>query len=402
MAKLLWGKVYFQDNFAGYIHEEPGNRITFSYDESYINAAHPAVSHTLAVRPEPYVSDNGLHPFFDNLVSEGWLEQAQTRLLGKRKSSRFALLLAFGFDCIGAISIIDPESAEISHAMLDNSDAKAIAVMGSRASLSGVQPKMAIVEDAGIFRAAQRGEISTHIAKFSSPGHSDLVENEYLTTLAFKAILSDDDTVELAIETIKGVDEPALLIKRFDRNGKQRIHFEEFNQLLGKPAEEKYDGAYRDMAAFMRETDSCLSSQIYLLYRRILTGLLLGNTDMHLKNFALLHTKNGLRLTPSYDQVAAALYQYKTIALTLAGSRDHLIGKLKARQLVLLGEESGLSRAAIHMAVEEIKENLTSAKDAIAQAKLGSTALKDNLIKFVEKRWNGTFALIGKALSKKR
>ena len=42
-----------------------------------------------------------------------------------------------------------------------------------------------------------------------------------------------------------------------------------------------------------------------------------------------------------------------------------------------------------------------AAKDVIAESKIGAAGLKDEIINFMEKRWNGTFALIGKALSKK-
>lgn len=402
MANLLWGKVYYKDLFAGFIREEPGDRVTFTYDSSYIEGGHPAIAHTLPVREEPHVSNNGLHPFFDNLVSEGWLEQAQSRLLGRREVSRFELLLAFGFDCAGAVSIIDPEPSDLSEAMLDMSDPKEMAVLTSRASLSGVQPKLAVIREGGIFRPARIDELSTHIAKFPSPGHPDLVENEYLTTLAFKALLPDDDIVQLGIEEVEGLDEPALLIKRFDRGSEGRLHFEEFNQLLGRKSRTKYDGAHKDLANFILETDGCLPTQAYLLYRRILTGLLLGNTDMHLKNFAMFHADGGLRLTPSYDQVAASLYNYKTLALAIAGSKDHPIGDLKGRHLVLLGEEFGLSPAAINMAAEGLAKNTEAAKDAISEAPLGSADFKDNLIKLMEKRWNGTFSLIGKALSKKQ
>ena len=401
MAKLLWGKVYYQDFFAGFIREEPGDRVIFTYDSHYIEGGHPAIAHTLPVHTEPHISNNGLHPFFDNLVAEGWLEQAQSRLLGRRDVSRFELLLTFGFDCAGAVSIIDPEPSDLSEAMLDMSDPKERAVLTSRASLSGVQPKLAIVEEDGIFKPARIDTLSTHIAKFSSPGHPGLLENEYLTTLAFKALLADDDIIQLGIEEIKGLDERALLIKRFDRSSEGRLHFEEFNQLLAKRSRTKYDGTHKDMANFILETDGCLPTQAYLLYRRILTGLLLGNTDMHLKNFAMFHTDNGLRLTPSYDQVAAALYNYKTVALTIAASKDHPIGHLKSRHLVLLGQEFGLSPAAINMAVEGLAKNIEGAKDVISAAPHGSTGFKNSLIKLVEKRWNGTFSLIGKALSRK-
>lgn len=400
VANLLWGKVYYKNFFAGFIREEPGERVTFTYDSSYIQGSHPQIAHTLPIRIEPHISNNGLHPFFDNLVSEGWLEQAQSRLLGQREISRFELLLAFGFDCAGAVSIIDPEPSDLSEAMLDMSDPKEMAVLTSRASLSGVQPKLAVIEENGIFRPARIDELSTHIAKFPSTGHPDLVENEYLTTLAFKALLPDDEIVQLSIKNIEGLDEPALLIKRFDRVSEVHLHFEEFNQLLGRRSRMKYDGAHKDMASFILETDGCLPIQAYLLYRRILTGLLLGNTDMHLKNFAMFHTEGGLRLTPGYDQVAASLYNYKTLALAIANSKDHPIGALKGRHLVLLGKEFGLSPAAMNMAVEGLAKNIEVAKDAINEATLGSADFKDNLIKLIEKRWNRTFSQIQNLLKK--
>lgn len=402
MANLLWGKVYYKDIFAGYLREEPGGRVTFTYDSSYIDGGHPAIAQTLPVREQPHISNNGLHPFFDNLVSEGWLEQAQSRLLGRREVTRFELLLAFGFDCAGAVSIVDPEPSALSEAMLDLDDPKEMAVLTSRASLSGVQPKLAVVEEGGIYRPARINELSTHIAKFPSANHPDLTLNEYLTTHAFKALLPDDEIVDLSIEDVKGLGEPALLIKRFDRVPEGRLHFEEFNQLLGRSSRTKYDGAHKDMADFILGTDGCLPTQAYLLYRRILAGLLLGNTDMHLKNFAMFHTSAGLRLTPSYDQVAASLYNYKTVALKIAGSKDHPIGDLKGRHLTLLGEEFGLSPAAINMAAQGLGKHIEAAKDAIQDAPLGGADFKDNLIKLIGKRWNGTFALIGKALSKKQ
>ncbi len=449
MANLLWGKVYFNDMFAGFLREEPGDRITFTYDDSYISAENPAIAHTLPVRAAPHISNNGLHPFFDNLVSEGWLEHAQSRLLGKREVKRFELLLAFGFDCAGAVSVVDPEPSKLTQAMLDIDDPKEMAVLTSRASLSGVQPKLTVVEENGIFRPARIDEISTHIVKFPSANHPDLIENEYLTSQAFKALLPDDEIVELSIGEIKGLDDPALIIKRFDRelthleegfgggsgsgagfgdgsgygggsasgfgypDGSgdsihpslfeiKRIHFEEFNQLLGRRSNAKYTGAHKDMAEFILQTDGCLPTQAYMLYRRILAGLLLGNTDMHFKNFAMLHTTQGLRFTPSYDQVAASLYQYKTVALSIAGASDLPIGNLKPANMIRLGEEFGLSPAAINMAVDGLIKNFNMAKQAISDAEFGSDNLKNNLIKLMEKRWNGTFALIGKTLSSRQ
>lgn len=403
MASLLIGNVYYNKTFVGYLREEPGNRSSFAYDESYLTAGLPSVSHTLPLRVEPYVTEAGLLPFFDNLVSEGWLEDAQTRLLGKRHASRFELLLVFGQDCAGAVSVVDAEPRKLTQALLHEGDPIEMAVMTSRASLSGVQPKLTLIERNGKLYPARVGELSTYIAKFPSQSHNDLVTNEFLTTLAFKALLPTDDVVDMRIGNLEGFADPALIIKRFDRdNTGGRIHFEEFNQLLDHRSSEKYDGAYHDMTDFIWDTKGCMPAEVLRLFLRILAGILLGNTDAHLKNFAMFHTKDGLRLTPVYDQVAASLYQYQTLALAVGGTANLKIGDLKSKHIALLGKECRLSTDTINMACEQLKRRREAAKEAIFGAQIGTTTLKDQLIEMMEKRWNGTFASIGKVLSTKR
>jgi serine/threonine-protein kinase HipA len=400
MANLLWGKIYYQEFFAGILQEEPGDRFSFEYDKAYLKAGHPAIAHTLPTQVSLHKSEAGLPPFFDNLVSEGWLEQAQARLLGKRSVSRFELLLAFGYDCAGAVSVIDPEPVQLSQQLLNADDPKEMAVLTSRASLSGVQPKLAIIERHGQYYPTKIGELSTHIAKFPSNNHPDLIINEYLTLKAFKAFLPEDTVVELDMHPIQGLPEPALVIKRFDRSLQGRVHFEEFNQLLGRKSIAKYDGSHKEMSDFIHQTKKCCPIDNYCLYARILVGLLLGNTDMHFKNFAMFHTPTGLRLTPSYDQISAALYQYKTIALTLGGASNLPIGTVKAKHLVALAKEFKLPNAAVDMLYKQLAQRKEAAAETIASAEV-KTPLKDQLIKLMEARWNGTYALIGQILSTK-
>jgi serine/threonine-protein kinase HipA len=401
VAQLLWGKVYFHDDFAGILREEPNQTISFTYDADYLHHNKPKIAYSLPLQENPHISFYGLPPFFDNLVSEGWLEQAQTKLLRKRIVSRLELLLAFGFDCAGAVSVIDPEPNSLSDDLLDINDPKEMATMTGRASLSGVQPKLAIIQKNGVYYPSSYREISTHIAKFPSNKHFDLIDNEYLSMKAFKALVPDDIICNITIDTIQGFLEPALIITRFDRDNGKKIHFEEFNQLLQKPSKAKYEGSYKEMADFIVKTQGCLPAQNYLLFRRILAGFLIGNTDMHFKNFALFHTESGYRLTPSYDQVSAALYDYKTIALETGGVSNILLSDLKIKHIMLLGQEFGLSKDMIKMASDSLGKNLTKAKEIIHDSNHGTIALKNQLISYMDKRWNGIFSLIGKALSTK-
>ena len=208
----------------------------------------------------------------------------------------------------------------------------------------------------------------------------------------------------MEIAAIGGLAGEALLIRRFDRTPDGRhLHFEEFNQLLGKPSEDKYEGSYEDMAGFIRSTPGCVPVEAERLYRRTLACLLTGNTDAHLKNFAMFHTAEGLRLTPCYDLVASAFYpQVDTIALALAGERDLRLGTLQPKHIVALGEGYGLPPGAIRLAVEDLGKRLDAAKTAIGEAGVGPAARRDGLIELMEKKWNVTFASTCKILSKRR
>jgi serine/threonine-protein kinase HipA len=400
MANLLWGNIYYHNHFAGILRQEPGERTSFTYDDSYLASGQPPIAHTLPLQPESFLSESGLPPFFDNLVAEGWLEEAQMRVLAKRQASRFELLLAFGQDCAGAVSVIDPDPQQGGTVHLDNP--MDLAVMTGRASLSGIQPKLALIEQDGVFRPARTRELSTHIGKFPSPRHEDLTANEYLTTQALTALLPDDTIVDVRMGRMEGFADQALIVKRFDRTADgHKIHFEEFNQLLGYPADRKYEGSHTSMADFIRTTPGCLPAEIYRLYLRVLAGLLLGNTDMHLKNFAMVHTEAGLRLAPAYDAVSAALYGYKTIALSTGGTANLPLGRMKPQTLIRLGQEFGLSTAAIAIAAGQLERRKQAAKEALMKGRIGSASLRDDILTHMEKRWNGTFALIGTALSKK-
>lgn len=53
------------------------------------------------------------------------------------------------------------------------------------------------------------------------------------------------------------------------------------------------------------------------------------------------------------------------------------------------------------MAVEEIENKIPIAIDTILQTNSDAKLMKSKIIDFMERRWRGTFHLIGKLLSKK-
>ena len=89
--------------------EEIGTRIRFTYDRKWCEKPDATpVSLTLPVTPAPF-EQTGLHPFFENLLPEGWLLEISTSALKISKDDIFGLLMATCADCIGDVEIVPLE-----------------------------------------------------------------------------------------------------------------------------------------------------------------------------------------------------------------------------------------------------------------------------------------------------
>ncbi len=88
---------------------EQGREVTFRYDPAWLATpgAMP-VSLTLPLTEAPYVTE-GLHPFFENLLPEGWLLELATTKLKLSKEDPFGLLIATCADCVGAVEVLPAE-----------------------------------------------------------------------------------------------------------------------------------------------------------------------------------------------------------------------------------------------------------------------------------------------------
>jgi serine/threonine-protein kinase HipA len=106
------GAVKLAGQLVGTIEELDGQtRFTYLPEWLHRRDAKP-VSLTLKLRPEPYISQ-GLHPFFENLLPEGWLLDVSSKALKVSKDDAFGMLLATCSDCVGAVEI-EPLEADAS------------------------------------------------------------------------------------------------------------------------------------------------------------------------------------------------------------------------------------------------------------------------------------------------
>ena len=110
------GQVFANDQFAGIIAEfkdEDGVEFySFIYDANYIADKGSPIGHHYPLQEAPFEYKT-FPPFFQNLVSEGWVKTFQARKANLDKKDDFGLLLANGGDIIGAISVfsIDKKKA---------------------------------------------------------------------------------------------------------------------------------------------------------------------------------------------------------------------------------------------------------------------------------------------------
>lgn len=102
-------RVKLNGKLVGHLSEEgPTTRFTYTQEWLASPGALP-VSLTLPLRPEPYLH-SGLHPFFENLLPEGWLFDIASKKLKISKDDPIGMLLATCGDCIGNVEIEPVES----------------------------------------------------------------------------------------------------------------------------------------------------------------------------------------------------------------------------------------------------------------------------------------------------
>ena len=97
---------------AGVLEESEDRRfVVFRYDPAYLAAPDAVpVSLRLPLSSDP-VETWGLHPFFRNLLPEGWLRTLAIAKLKVAEDDEFGMLLATGADCAGAVEVTPLGSA---------------------------------------------------------------------------------------------------------------------------------------------------------------------------------------------------------------------------------------------------------------------------------------------------
>ena len=116
-------------------------------------------------------------------------------------------------------------------------------------------------------------------------------------------------------------------IKRFDRQGRERQPVEDFAQLSGESRETKYDSSMEKVAGVIEQFCTFPALERVKLFERMLFSFLVGNEDLHLKNFSLITRTQKVELAPAYDFLNATILiknPKEELALPLKGKTSRL------------------------------------------------------------------------------
>jgi serine/threonine-protein kinase HipA len=317
----------------------PGDRSLFAFNEDYIaDEDRPILSlgfkdslGQIVTEFRPY--GPRVMPFFSNLLPEGRMRDYLAQRAGVNPEREFLLLWALGSDLPGAITIRSIDGDElppVAEHYVDHDDDRNEKVL--RFSLAGVQLKFsAIIESNKGLTIPARGVGGSWIVKLPSREYEGVPENEYSMMTLARLIGMDVPAIDLVdvssiqnlppeIETLEG---QALVIERFDRlDDGSPVHVEDFGQIFSIYPRDKYKKAnYANIGEVIAAEST--DYDIVEFIRRLTFNTLIGNADMHVKNWSMryLDRRNAL-LAPAYDFVATIAYiKDETAALNFSRTK---------------------------------------------------------------------------------
>lgn len=256
-------------------------------------------------------------------------------------------------------------------------------------TVPGVQKKLSLhlVSDSRKPRLTLVNYPTGYILKPQVAEFEALPESEQLImTMADMAGIS---TVPHAL--IKGDAGLAYITKRVDRNLTddkiEMLAMEDFCQLDLRLTEDKYRGSYERCAKIIKQYSSRVGIDMAEFYIRLVFCFIVGNSDMHLKNFSLIETAEGSGeyvLSPAYDLLpvnANMPADKEQFALAMNGKKMNI----RKGDFLKFADTCGIARQTAEKLIENLVK-LTPKWIAMCEKSLLTDKLKDRLKKIIIER----------------
>ncbi|MEI9405675.1 type II toxin-antitoxin system HipA family toxin [Mesorhizobium argentiipisi] len=305
----------------------PGERTLFAFDKPYIdNPERPTLSLSFEDQYGQLLTDFRpvsvrVPPFFANLLPEGPLRTYLAERAGVSDRREYFLLWVLGRDLPGALAIA-PADGEAWPALNDEDNEEARRKRRTntlRFSLAGVQLKFSAINNPGKgggLTIPADGVGGSWIVKLPSQLYDGVPENEFsMMSLAARIGMEVPDVQLLDMDAIDGLPEgmrtlkgQSLAVRRFDRSEIGPVHIEDFAQVFGVWPEDKYKRASARNIATVLGVEAG-DEGVREFIRRLVFNTLIGNADMHLKNWSVIYRdRRKATLAPAYDFVSTIAY----------------------------------------------------------------------------------------------
>ncbi len=199
------------------------------------------------------------------------------------------------------------ETAPALDVALVDLEALAIQTVNRRLSVTGVQKKLSLstLPSKEGERLTIVGALGgTHILKPPASEYPGMPQLEHWTMrLAHRCGLEAASSGLVFLTS----GEPAFLVRRFDRAKGRRIHVEDLCQLSVQPTIDKYRSSMERVMSIVRRFTTAPGDDALRIFDVTVFCLLVGNSDMHLKNWSLVRDEGRVRLSPAYDLLPTRL-----------------------------------------------------------------------------------------------
>lgn len=366
MTALL--QVFLQDVAIGTLTMLPSGKTFFSFNETYLQDPDRQVLSQSFFRasgeliPETKASSVKLPAFFSNLLPEGHMRNYLAQLGNVKPTAEFKLIELLGEDLPGAVTVVPMGGAGgLSQEPAEAKQGESKSAY--RFSLAGVQLKFsAIAKRRGGMTIPAKGVGGDWIIKLPAQNYMHVPENECaMMQLAAMVGIPTPENRLISLGEIDGLPEmgmlagkSALAVKRFDRVDGRQVHIEDFAQVYNVYPEKKYEGVSYGNIAYMVWTltgESGLKDFI----RRLAFSILIGNGDMHLKNWSFIyHDGKSAALSPAYDLLSTIPYlPNDKLALKLDNTRN-----MQSITLEHFRKMTQKSQLPQHMVLQVVRETV--------------------------------------------
>lgn len=257
-------------------------------------------------------------------------------------------------------------------------------------SVQGVQPKLS----AKLSIVKQQFELidigGTFIIKPQHPFYRCLPENEDLSMKLASSIIQ----VPLHGLIYNKDLELSYFVKRFDRvSTNKKIPCEDFTQLSFVSRVEKYNSSLEKVIKIVENYCTYPQVEKQKLFCRVIFNFLIGNEDMHLKNYSLITENDLVKLAPAYDFVNTTLALGSQVKEELALPLNAKKRNLTKKDFVSYfgNEQLNLTQKIIHQTLELIYEKKSSWIDHIHQSFLPND-LKEKYLLILNNRFKILFS----------